>query len=214
MEASEGVQGYQEVLWLLGSLSSLYRLPFDAKLVAQDFPPPHSRATFHEAARALGFKTGHRALPDDWQTLPLPAIAFLRAGHGSASVANDTFKVDFGKAHCAHGNEGLGNGEDPPPPGHAENQNDGAGSGPGSPGHHGQDQNNHDDAKDPKHEKHDDWFEDWGKSKTCDGNFAYLDLTHAGLRDRETGPNRGHHSGIGEDDFYHRWPKWIKRWPN
>lgn len=67
------------MLWLLGSLCSLYRLPFDPQLVEQDFPPPHSLATFHEAALALGFKTGHSAHPADWQKLPLPAIAFLRA---------------------------------------------------------------------------------------------------------------------------------------
>ena len=53
MQTSEGELGYQEVLWLLGSLCSLYRIPFDPKLVEQDFPPPHSLATFHEAARAL-----------------------------------------------------------------------------------------------------------------------------------------------------------------
>ena len=79
MQTSEGGLGYQEVLWLLGSLCSLYRIPFDPTLVEQDFPPPHSLATFHEAARALGFKTGHSSHPADWQKLPLPAIAFLRA---------------------------------------------------------------------------------------------------------------------------------------
>jgi subfamily B ATP-binding cassette protein HlyB/CyaB len=79
MQASEGGLADQCVLWLLGSLCSLYRLPFDPKLVEQDFPPPHDLATFHEAARALGFKTGHSAHPADWQKLPLPAIAFLRA---------------------------------------------------------------------------------------------------------------------------------------
>ncbi len=67
MQTSEGGLGYQEVLWLLGSLCSLYRIPFDPKLVEQDFPPPHSLATFHEAARALGFKTGHSLHPTDWQ---------------------------------------------------------------------------------------------------------------------------------------------------
>ena len=36
-----------------------------------------------------------------------------------------------------HGNEGLGNGEDPPPPGHASNQNDGPGTSPGNPGSKG-----------------------------------------------------------------------------
>jgi len=50
MQASEGTLEYREVLWLLGSICSLYRIPFDPKLVEQDFPPPHSLATFHEAA--------------------------------------------------------------------------------------------------------------------------------------------------------------------
>ena len=85
MQTSEGVLGYQEVLWLLDSLCGLYRIPFDAKLIEQDFPPLHSLATLHEAARALGFKTGHSAHPADWQKLPLPAIAFLRAIPETAS---------------------------------------------------------------------------------------------------------------------------------
>ena len=79
MRVSETGLSYQETLWLLGSLCSLYRIPFDPKLIEQDFPPPHSLVTFHEAARALGFKTGHSRHPADWQKLPLPAIAFLRA---------------------------------------------------------------------------------------------------------------------------------------
>ena len=79
MQTSEGGLGYPELLWLLGSLCNLYRIPFDPKLIEQEFPPPHSGATFHEAARALGFKTGQSAHPAAWQALPLPAIAFLGA---------------------------------------------------------------------------------------------------------------------------------------
>ena len=79
MQASGGVLENKDVLWLLGSLSSLYRLPFDPQLVEQSFPPPYSKETLHEAARALGFKTGSTAQPNDWQKLPLPAIAFLLA---------------------------------------------------------------------------------------------------------------------------------------
>ena len=74
--ASQAAMAHQDILWLLGSL---YRIPFDPKLVEQDCPPPHNLATFHEAARAIGFKTGQSAHPADWQKLPLPAIAFLRA---------------------------------------------------------------------------------------------------------------------------------------
>lgn len=79
MQTSEGGLGYTELLWLLGSLCNLYRIPFDPKLIEQEFPPPHSLATFHEAARALGFKTGQSAHPAEWQKLPLPVIAFMRA---------------------------------------------------------------------------------------------------------------------------------------
>ncbi len=71
--------GQSELLWLLGSLSAFYRIPFDAALVAQAFPPPYTRATLQESARAIGLKTGEAAVPEnDWTGLPLPAIAFLR----------------------------------------------------------------------------------------------------------------------------------------
>lgn len=69
----------EDCFWLLGSLCNLYRIPFDAALVASQFPPPYTLATFHEAARALGFKTGARPLPSDgWAKLPFPCIAFLK----------------------------------------------------------------------------------------------------------------------------------------
>ena len=71
---------HDELLWLLGSLCNRYRIPFDAVLLAQEFPPPYTLATLHEAARSLGFKTGGRDLNGlDWQSLPMPAIAFIRA---------------------------------------------------------------------------------------------------------------------------------------
>jgi subfamily B ATP-binding cassette protein HlyB/CyaB len=74
----------EEVIWALGSLCGLYRLPFDGALVAQQFPPPYTVATFHEAARSLGLKTGSCAVADlDWQQLPLPAIAFLRSSQAA-----------------------------------------------------------------------------------------------------------------------------------
>ncbi|KFB77460.1 peptidase domain-containing ABC transporter [Candidatus Accumulibacter cognatus] len=78
MSRLEGVR-HEDVIWLLGSLSALYRLPFEASLIEQEFPPPYTLATLHAAARALGFRTGVVAQADvDWQKLPLPAIAFLQ----------------------------------------------------------------------------------------------------------------------------------------
>ena len=70
----------QAVLWLLGSLCNLHRIPFDARLVAQDYPPPYDLATLIDAARSLGFQA---ALSNreglDWAVAPLPAVAFLNA---------------------------------------------------------------------------------------------------------------------------------------
>jgi VCBS repeat-containing protein len=59
-------------------------------------------------------------------------------GHGECSTASDVFRVSFGNktiVPCGQkGNEGVGNGQDAPPPGHDYNHNDGPGSSPGQPG--------------------------------------------------------------------------------
>ncbi|MBS1160354.1 MAG: transporter related [Proteobacteria bacterium] len=87
MRSSGGEFGHDDVLWLLGSLCSLYRTPFNPDLVAKEFPPPYTLATLHEAARALGFKTGTLLLVGvAWEKLPLPAIGFLRAVPPVANV--------------------------------------------------------------------------------------------------------------------------------
>jgi VCBS repeat-containing protein len=50
-------------------------------------------------------------------------------------AGNDTYHVDaYVNTQPGKGNEGLGNGEDPPPPGHDFNWNDGPGTSPGNPG--------------------------------------------------------------------------------
>ncbi|MDH5525617.1 MAG: hypothetical protein OEY01_16745, partial [Desulfobulbaceae bacterium] len=78
MSSFGGTIHREEFLWVLGSLSGLYRLPFDAALVSQSYPPPCNRAVLHEAARSLGLKTGTCNGADlDWRKLPLPTIAFL-----------------------------------------------------------------------------------------------------------------------------------------
>lgn len=47
-----------DLVWMLGSLCQIHRIPFDAALVARQYPPPHSMATFIDAASAFGFKVG------------------------------------------------------------------------------------------------------------------------------------------------------------
>ena len=67
----------EEVLWLLSNLCGLFRIPFDAALIAQSFPPPYRLATLHEAARSLGITTGCCPRPQgEWRHLPLPLVAF------------------------------------------------------------------------------------------------------------------------------------------
>ncbi|KAF4513784.1 UNVERIFIED_CONTAM: hypothetical protein B566_EDAN011705 [Ephemera danica] len=71
----------------------------------------------------------------------LDIVVAASDGHEAQSVS-DTFRLTFNK-NGLKGNEGLGNGEDPPPPGHDCNRNDGGASSPGHPGsqggHHGHD---------------------------------------------------------------------------
>jgi subfamily B ATP-binding cassette protein HlyB/CyaB len=93
-----------ELFWLLASLCSLFRIPFDAALVAQNHPPPCTLATLHEAARALGIKTGEREQSHiDWQKLPLPAIAFLRPA-AKAAAADTSFEPPAPAASAGAGN--------------------------------------------------------------------------------------------------------------
>ncbi len=79
-----------KLLWLLGSLCGLFRIPFDAALIAQNFPPPYTHATFHEAARALKLKTGvSRVAEATWSKLPMPVIAFERPAATEVAVPED-----------------------------------------------------------------------------------------------------------------------------
>jgi len=66
-------------VWVLGSLCRVNRLPFDARLLLQRFPAPHSTRQLLEAAQSLGFKTGEAALtPKLLAGLRQPAVSFLK----------------------------------------------------------------------------------------------------------------------------------------
>ncbi len=97
MQAQARVEG-GDLLWLLGSLCQIGRQPFDATLVAQEFPPPHSITTLHEAARALGFRTGERSVtPAVLPGLTFPCIAFLHQAPHSASAPTQLHVVREGE---------------------------------------------------------------------------------------------------------------------
>jgi len=71
------------LIWLLGSICSLHRVPFDPVLLQRQFPPPCSTSTLHDALTFLGFKVGDLGLLPGGTLagFPLPAIAFLREHH-------------------------------------------------------------------------------------------------------------------------------------
>lgn len=69
----------QDLVWMLGSLCQFNRIPFDQALVAQQHPPPHSEATFIEAATALGFTVGRCDTSEHkLSELTFPFVALLR----------------------------------------------------------------------------------------------------------------------------------------
>src|SRR5258705_7931531 len=85
----------EHFVWVLGSLCRIYRVPFDATLLVQQFPPPYARHSLIEAARALGFKAGELALSDSkLREAPLPLIAFLgEKGSGADAEARSPVPV-------------------------------------------------------------------------------------------------------------------------
>lgn len=69
-----------DLVWALASIAGLHRKPFDAQLLLQQFPPPHSIASLVSGAQALGFDTrfGPNTL-DRISRTNLPCIAVLIA---------------------------------------------------------------------------------------------------------------------------------------
>ena len=74
-----------DFVWLIGSLCQVNRLPFDAALILQRFPEPHSTRQLLEALQALDFRTGEGALAK----AALPCIAFLKDGKPAIVVKAD-----------------------------------------------------------------------------------------------------------------------------
>jgi len=72
----------QDMLWVIGSLSKVFRIPFDPQLVLQQFPPPYSRTALLNILQNLDFKVGAMELDGKsiaaLERLPFPVVAFLR----------------------------------------------------------------------------------------------------------------------------------------
>jgi len=77
-----------EWLWALGSFCAINRKAFDAQLLLQQFPPPHSSDALIKGARALGFRIERR----EWsaaalQDLSTPCLAMIQVGDGPKGAA-------------------------------------------------------------------------------------------------------------------------------
>jgi subfamily B ATP-binding cassette protein HlyB/CyaB len=87
------------VLWLLGSLSQLYRIPFDPRLILQRFTPPYSLVTVCEAAEAIGLQLGKwTQVGPGPESLPLPCVALLRPSSRPVSAEPATGPAHAGQA--------------------------------------------------------------------------------------------------------------------
>lgn len=78
----------EDFQWVLGSLCQLKRIPFEAALLRQQFPPPYDQAALVAAAQAFGFRLGETsARSSNLSELPAPWLAVLRsdAGEGQDS---------------------------------------------------------------------------------------------------------------------------------
>ena len=83
--------GRDQLLWLLGSLCQVHRIPFDSNLLLRNYPPPFSDITLVEAGSALGFHIGAaKFLGIKPEKLPLPCIAFLKAAPGALKAQGDS----------------------------------------------------------------------------------------------------------------------------
>ena len=72
----------EHFVWLVGSLCQLHRVPFDAALVLQRFPAPHSVGQLLETLQSLGFRAGEGALAK----ASFPCIAFLKGEQPRAAL--------------------------------------------------------------------------------------------------------------------------------
>ena len=73
-----------DLLWALASLCGAQRLPFDARVVLQQFPPPLDVASLMHAAAALGLRVSLKPLAArDLKHALLPLVALRRDGAGA-----------------------------------------------------------------------------------------------------------------------------------
>ncbi len=87
----------EALIWGLGSLCQINRIPFDPALVLQNFPPPYTFTTLLHALKALGLRAESRAVT--WEVLQhqvFPCLAVVLP-----EATDETPKTDAGSAVAA-----------------------------------------------------------------------------------------------------------------
>lgn len=88
----------QDMLWVIGSLSKVFRIPFDPQLVLQQFPPPYSRTALLNILQNLDFKVGTMELDSKsiatLERLPFPVVGFLREAGQATEGINSSQTAD------------------------------------------------------------------------------------------------------------------------
>ncbi len=68
------------LVWTLGSLCQINRVPFDPALLNQHFPPPYTLETLLHALKAYGFKAEAKPVEvNDIVRLVFPCVVLVRA---------------------------------------------------------------------------------------------------------------------------------------
>lgn len=93
--AGQGKFSTEAFVWAVGALAEIRRIPFDARLLVQRFPPPYDIPLIRQALEDLGLRNGLREIdPAFLKADALPCLTFLHSpeqetGNPTESVVTD-----------------------------------------------------------------------------------------------------------------------------
>ena len=86
--AQDGAVGREALVWVLGALSQVFRIPFDEQLVSSQLTPPCDIDTIVRVADSLGLRAAWKKLPAArLAKLAAPFIVLLRPQRGEPGLA-------------------------------------------------------------------------------------------------------------------------------
>ena len=83
------------LVWTLGSICQINRVPFDPVLLSQHFPPPYTVETLLHALKAYGFQAETKLIaPNDITRMVFPCVVLLRAAEAPAIPESEAVSVE------------------------------------------------------------------------------------------------------------------------